>query len=83
MSLVDVGGMLEKRIRGLIQIRTVLYDLIDAERTAPIGDQELERKREWLNIEYDEFAAKYGNIHSKGNKMAFQEDASYYLLWYA
>lgn len=80
MSLVDVGGMSEKRIRGLIQIRTVLYDLIDAERTAPIGDQELERKREWLNIEYDEFAAKYGNIHSRGNKMAFQEDASYYLL---
>lgn len=80
MSLVDVGMMSEKRIRGLIKIRTALYDLIDAERTAPIGDQELERKREWLNLEYDQFAEKYGNIHSRGNKMAFQEDASYYLL---
>ena len=79
MRLIE-QGMREKRIRGMIKLRTVLYDLIDAEQTAATDDQALKKQRQWLNIEYDQFVAKYGLIHSRGNKLAFQEDASYYLL---
>ena len=40
----------------------------------------IEPYRKKLNMTYDKFQKKFGLIHSRGNKLAFQEDDSYYLL---
>ena len=37
-------------------------------------------KRQELNQLYDDFSAKYGLINDRGNRLAFADDSSYYLL---
>ena len=40
----------------------------------------LDRLTQKLDKLYDSFSAKYGLINSKGNRLAFSDDSSYYLL---
>lgn len=43
-------------------------------------DHEITAKQAELDKLYDSFSAKYGLINSKGNRLAFSDDSSYYLL---
>ncbi|WP_424960423.1 LPD11 domain-containing protein [Ihubacter sp. mB4P-1] len=68
-----------ERIKGMIQIRKAVRRLIDAQ----VGDANEEiiiDLRLALNRIYDRYTDKYGLIHSRENKRAFERDASYPLL---
>ncbi len=58
----------ENRIKGLIKIRDVVRDLIDAQLDNS-SDQEIRSLQEQLNFEYDSFTKKYGLIRSRANEM--------------
>lgn len=79
MHKVAFEGIKKKRVVGMIEIREALQRLISME-IKDIPDKELEADRRALNKMYDAFVKRYGLIHSRGNKMVFQKDASYYLL---
>ena len=43
-------------------------------------DDEIKEKQQELNQLYDTFSGKYGLINERGNRLAFSDDSSYYLL---
>lgn len=67
------------RIRGLIELRDCMRELIHAQLNDGT-DAEVEALQGELNQLYDSFAKKYGLINSRANSIAFSEDSSYYLL---
>ncbi len=79
MNLVQVGKTPEERIRGMIQIRDSARRILDLQ-IQNAGDDEIKAEQARLNDLYDRFTAKYGILSSRGNKLAFEQDASYPLL---
>lgn len=79
MKKIPDTGMVAKRIAAMIELRNVLKELISKEMQ-DVSDESIEPYRKKLNMTYDKFQKKFGLIHSRGNKLAFQEDDSYYLL---
>ena len=79
MKKMPDTGMVAKRIAAMIELRNVLKELISKEMQ-DVSDESIEPYRKKLNMTYDKFQKKFGLIHSRGNKLAFQEDDSYYLL---
>ena len=65
------------RVKGMVQLRDCLQELIAAQMEP---DAPLEGHQKRLNALYDGFTARYGLINSRGNRLAFDKDASYYLL---
>ena len=47
---------------------------------AATPDSDIREKQMELNQLYDDFSAKYGLINDRGNRLAFADDSSYYLL---
>ena len=67
------------RIKGLIEIRDCVRQLIDLQ-IDDANDLEIKAEQQKLNKLYDNFTKKYGLINSRGNEMAFSDDDSYFLL---
>ena len=63
----DIPVTTINRIKGLIELRD-------------FPDENIKLAQEKLNKQYDNFVKKYGLINSRGNRLAFEEDSSYYLL---
>ncbi|MBQ2917089.1 MAG: hypothetical protein IJE59_02805 [Clostridia bacterium] len=68
-----------ERIRGLIEVRETLRELINIENT-DATDIDIIPYQTKLNEIYDKFVKKYGYISSRGNSIAFKNDADYPLL---
>lgn len=79
MHPVEVSVTAENRIRGMIELRECVRRLIDYQ-TEGYPDEDIKAEQRKLNTLYDTFTKKYGLINSRGNKLAFSEDSSYYLL---
>ena len=69
-----------ERVKGLIGLRECVRELIDLQMDAYIPDSVIQEKQAELNTLYDTFAEKFGLINDRGNKLAFSDDSSYYLL---
>jgi N12 class adenine-specific DNA methylase len=69
----------ENRIRGMITIRDCVRRLIELQ-TEDYPEADIQAEQGKLNRLYDDYTAKYGRITSRGNSLAFGEDASYCLL---
>ena len=69
----------ENRVKGLIEIRDVVRDLIHYQ-LEDYPDEEIKKQQTKLNDLYDKFIKKYGLINSRGNSTAFSNDSSYFLL---
>ncbi len=67
------------RIKGMIELRDTVRNLIELQ-TEDFPEENIKLAQEKLNREYDNFVKKYGLINSRGNRLAFEEDSSYYLL---
>lgn len=67
------------KLKRLIELRTLTRQLIDKQKTA-VGDHELIPMRTYLNQQYDDFVAKYGQLNSDAVKKAFSDDADFSLL---
>lgn len=79
MNKVDVSVTAGNRIRGMVEIRDCTRRLIAYQLTG-YADDVIAREQQSLNTLYDDFTKKYGLLNSRGNDMAFSDDASYCLL---
>lgn len=67
------------RIKGMIELRDCVRDLIDLQ-TEDYLEENIKVAQAKLNRMYDNYVKKYGIINSRGNRLAFEADSSYYLL---
>lgn len=79
MNLVNVNATAKQRIKGMIELRSILNNLISAQMNGE-AEYVIKRLQRRLNDSYDEFVSKYGRINTRANNMAMSEDSSYYLL---
>lgn len=79
MTPVKVSQTTEQRIKGMLQLRDCTYQLIDYQ-LEEYTDAAIAEKQAELNMLYDAFTNKYGLITSQGNKRAFIQDSSYFML---
>lgn len=77
MEKVKLPSVTKARIRSLIIIRDLVYELIDLQQDE---NAELTKLQEELNYQYDLFVFKYGRLNSTGNVKAFKMDVSLPLL---
>lgn len=74
-----VTGKKTERLKGMIEISSVLQELIAAE-LQDYDDENTSNLRNKLNAVYDKFTAKFGILSSKTNKSLFREDDTAPLL---
>ncbi len=79
MNKVDVSLTAQNRIKGMIEIRDCVKELMEYQ-TEGYSEVDIKAQQEKLNTLYDTYTAKYGLINSRGNNMAFSNDSSYFLL---
>ena len=76
----DLNATARDRVKGMVELRDCVRGLIDLQMDEYTLDSTLAKKQEELNRLYDAFTAKYGLINDRGNRLAFADDDSYYLL---
>jgi N12 class adenine-specific DNA methylase len=64
----------------MVELRDCVHQLIDLQMDEFTPDAAIREKQAELNRLYDAFSVKYDRISSRGNKLAFSDDSSYYLL---
>lgn len=79
MKLVNSTGIGTERIKGLIELRDALRELIDIQ-SQDVPDEVVAPYTQTLNKVYDNFIKKYGYINSVANKRVFDEDSEFPLL---
>ena len=80
MVPVEVNATAEARIRGMVELRDCLRQVIDIQLDPTATDEAIQNQRERLNQLYGSYTAQYGLLSSRGNRLAFSEDSSYPLL---
>ena len=78
MYPITVAATTEKRIRAMMQIREIVYKLIDAQLQD--NTENISKFQHELNDLYDHFVKKYGLISDSANRRAFDKDYSYPIL---
>jgi N12 class adenine-specific DNA methylase len=76
----ELNDTAKERVKGMVELRDCVHKLIGQQLDGFISDETIRETQAELNRLYDNFAAKYGLINSRGNSLAFSEDSSYYLL---
>lgn len=79
MRHVDTSATAAGRIKGMIQLRDTVRELIEYQ-TEDYSDEMIGQQQRKLNAQYDRFTAQYGLINSRANSLAFSDDSSYFLL---
>ncbi len=76
MSPVECSQTAQNRIKGMIQIRDTVRQLIELQ-TEDYPEDDIKEVQNKLNEVYDNFTKKYGSINSRANGSAFSDDSSY------
>ena len=79
MTLFEGSEKQSNRIKGLVELRSLVYDVISAQVNDLPLVQIKEAQKE-LNTKYDAFADAHGRIDSRPNSRVFRDDDSYFLL---
>ena len=79
MRRCDLNEAAKGRIKGMVQLRQVVNELIDYQ-LEDYPDEIIQSKQRELETVYDSFTENYGLINARANAQAFSEDSSYYLL---
>lgn len=79
MNPVDVSATAENRIKGMIEIRDQVRELIRLQ-TDDYPDSAISSAQEKLNELYDKFTKKYGLLNARANRLVFSDDSAYCLL---
>lgn len=66
-------GMTRERLQGLIKIRDAARKLVDSQSTSN-DEAEFKRLQLMLNVVYDAFVIKYGNVGDSANTRVFRQD---------
>ena len=80
MKKAELNAIAKKRVKGMIELRDCVHTLIAMQMDEYTPDSAITAKQAELNQLYDVFTRKYGLINSRGNRLAFDRDSSYYLL---
>ena len=75
-----LNAMATARVKGMVQLRECVHQLIDLQLDENVPDSALLPKQAELDRLYDAFTRRYGLINGRGNRLAFDKDSSYYLL---
>ena len=79
MTLVEADDKQISRMKGLIELRELLRQVIDYQvNDLPL--EEIKQAKAALNKQYDSFVELFGRINSVHNFRAFSKDDSYFLL---
>ena len=76
----ELNATAEARVKGMVELRDCVQELIDLQMDAATPDSTIREKQAELNRLYDKFSAQYGLINDRANRLAFSDDSSYYLL---
>ena len=76
----DLNATARDRVKGMVELRDCVRELIDLQMDEYTPVSAIAEKQAELNRLYDAFTAKYGLINDRGNRLAFADDDSYYLL---
>ena len=76
----DLNATAKERVKGMVALRDCVHQLIDLQMDEYTQDTEITAKQAELNRLYDRFADRFGRINERGNRLAFSDDSSYYLL---
>lgn len=76
----DLNATAEARVKGLVELRDCVQELIDLQMDAAVPDSTIREKQAELNSLYDSFSSQYGLINDRANRLAYADDSSYYLL---
>ncbi len=79
MTRMDLPAATAERVKGMVELRDTVRTLLKMQ-LEDYGDAAIHAQMGLLNSQYDQFTAKYGLINSPGNRRAFQQDSSYFLL---
>lgn len=79
MYLQELPLTSSNRIKGMIELRECTRNLINMQ-LEDFSNEDIINEQNKLNKLYDNFVNKYGLINSRGNKLAFSDDSSYFLL---
>ncbi len=79
MRSVETSATAAGRIKGMIQLRDTVRELIEYQ-TEDYSDEAIGEKQRKLDTQYERFTAQYGLINSRANSLAFSDDSSYFLL---
>lgn len=79
MRKAELSETATGRIKGMVELRTIVQELIDYQ-LQDYPDEAIAAKQRELNVAYDSFSIKYGLVNDRANAQAFSEDSSYYLL---
>lgn len=75
----EVTGTMAERIKGMVRLRDLTYELIEYQ-LEEYSDQKIKEKQKELSETYDAFSKKFGLVSSRTNKRAFRQDSGYCLL---
>ena len=67
------------RIKAMVELRDCVHHLIDLQLQDGT-DGDIQAAQQQLNTLYDAFTPNFGLVNDKANRLAFSDDASYYLL---
>ncbi|MUG86945.1 helicase [Paenibacillus timonensis] len=79
MRPVETSATASGRIKGMIQLRDTVRELIEYQ-TEDYSDEAIREQQRKLDTQYEWFTAQYGLINSRANSLAFSDDSSYFLL---
>ena len=75
----QLSATAKARIKAMVELRDCVHHLIDLQLQDGT-DGEIQAAQQKLNALYDAFTPNFGLVNDKANRLAFSDDASYYLL---
>ena len=75
----QLSATAKARIKAMVELRDCVHHLIDLQLQDGT-DGEIQAAQQQLNALYDAFTPNFGLVNDKANRLAFSDDASYYLL---
>ncbi|MCM1234415.1 MAG: SNF2-related protein [Ruminococcus flavefaciens] len=75
-----LSGKVADRIKGLVELRDKTHHLLNIQSVPRTSDEEIKEAQAELKDAYKRFSKANGRINDKGNRDAFRNDDSYYLL---
>jgi len=80
MTKPELNATAKNRVKSLVALRDCVHSLINLQMDEYTSDSAITAQQAELNRLYGIFTQKYGLINDRANRLAFDKDASYYLL---
>ena len=75
----QLSATAKARVKAMVELRDCVHHLIDLQLQDGT-DGDIQAAQQQLNALYDAFTPNFGLVNDKVNRLAFSDDASYYLL---